>query len=62
MATTLGCTAFGTLNGSALVTGSVSNVDTALSEFNEKLYAAGLQKVMDLKQEQLDAWFEVQGK
>lgn len=45
----------------ALVTGSVSNVDTALSEFNEKLYAAGLQKVMDLKQEQLDAWFEAQG-
>lgn len=40
----------------SLETGSVSDVDATLKEFNEKLYAAGLQKVIDLKQEQLNAW------
>jgi putative aldouronate transport system substrate-binding protein len=40
----------------ALETGSISDVDRVLQEFNTKLYAAGLQKVMDLKQMQLDAW------
>ena len=39
-----------------LETGSVSDVEATLKDFNDKLYAAGLQKVMDLKQEQLDAW------
>ncbi len=34
--------------------------ETALAEFNEKLYAAGLQAVMDEKQEQLDDWLEQQ--
>lgn len=43
-----------------LETGSVSNVDQALQEFNDKLYAAGLQKIIDLKQEQLDAWLAEQ--
>lgn len=41
----------------ALETGSVSNPERTLREFNEKLYAAGLQKVIDLKQRQLDAWW-----
>jgi putative aldouronate transport system substrate-binding protein len=41
----------------ALETGSVSNPERILREFNEKLYAAGLQKVIGLKQEQLDAWW-----
>lgn len=41
-------------------TGSVSDVDVSLKEFNDKLYAAGLQKVIDLKQEQLDAWLAEQ--
>jgi putative aldouronate transport system substrate-binding protein len=40
----------------ALETGSVSNPERTLRELNEKLYAAGLQKVIDLKQRQLDAW------
>lgn len=30
--------------------------ETALPEFNQALYDAGLQKVMDVKQEQLDTW------
>jgi putative aldouronate transport system substrate-binding protein len=41
----------------ALETGSVSDTEKTLKEFNDKLYAAGLQKVIDLKQEQLDAWW-----
>jgi putative aldouronate transport system substrate-binding protein len=40
----------------SLETGSVSDVDATLKEYNDKLYAAGLQKVMDLKQQQLDQW------
>lgn len=40
-------------------TGSV-DTETALAEFNEKLYAAGLQVVMDEKQAQLDAWLAEQ--
>ena len=32
------------------------DVETKLTEFNEKLYAAGLQDIIDAKQEQLDAW------
>lgn len=44
----------------ALETGSVSDVDATLAEFNEKLYTAGLQKVMDLKQEQLNEWLATQ--
>lgn len=40
----------------SIETGSVTDVDATIQAFNDKLYAAGLQKVMDLKQEQLDAW------
>lgn len=39
----------------ALATGSV-DPDAVLPQFNAALYAAGLQKVMDVKQAQLDAW------
>ncbi|MDR0719785.1 MAG: ABC transporter substrate-binding protein [Treponema sp.] len=41
----------------ALETGSVSDTEKTLKEFNDKLYAAGLQKVIDTKQAQLDAWW-----
>ncbi len=30
--------------------------ETAIPEMNKKLYEAGLQKIMDEKQAQLDAW------
>ena len=40
----------------ALDTGSV-DPDEILPRFNQALYDAGLQKVIDTKQEQLDAWF-----
>ena len=47
----------------ALETGSVgvANVDTYLKQLNDALYAAGLQQVMDAKQEQLDAWLAENG-
>lgn len=32
------------------------DIESAIQEFNDALYAAGLQKVMDEKQSQLDAW------
>lgn len=38
-------------------TGSL-DVETALEEMNARMYAAGLQKVLDCKQEQLTSWFE----
>lgn len=38
-----------------------ANVDSTIAALNEKLYAAGLQSVMDAKQEQLDAWLEANG-
>jgi putative aldouronate transport system substrate-binding protein len=40
----------------AISTGSVEDVDRAIQELNQKLYAAGLQQVIDLKQSQLNAW------
>ena len=39
-----------------LYSGSVEDVDATLAEFNEKLYAQGLQKVMDEMQTQVDEW------
>jgi len=46
----------------SLETGTAgANWEQTLAEFNDKLYAAGLQTVMDLKQEQLDAWLAEQG-
>lgn len=46
----------------SLETGSMADVESALKEFNDKLYAAGLQKYMDAKQEQVDAWRAANGK
>ncbi|MDR1177050.1 MAG: ABC transporter substrate-binding protein [Treponema sp.] len=40
----------------AIATGSVEDVDKAIQELNQKLYSAGLQRVIDLKQSQLNAW------
>lgn len=39
----------------AIGSGSV-DPDVEIPKFNEELYAAGLQKIIDAKQEQLDAW------
>jgi putative aldouronate transport system substrate-binding protein len=46
----------------AIATGSVEDVDKTIQEFNQKLYNAGLQQVMDLKQAQLNAWLASQKK
>ena len=40
--------------------GVVEDIDSTLKAFNDELYAAGLQTVMDAKQEQLDAWLAEQ--
>ena len=40
-----------------LAFGGVDDLKASIKEFNDKLYAAGLQDIMDAKQEQLDAWF-----
>lgn len=44
----------------SLRTGSL-DPDEALKEMNEKLYASGLQTIMDEKQKQLDAWAATNG-
>lgn len=41
--------------------GAVDDLDASIAEFNNALYGAGLQKVMDEKQAQLDAWLAEQG-
>ena len=43
----------------SISSGSV-DPDKAIAEFNEKLYNAGLQTIMDEKQTQLDAWLAEQ--
>lgn len=47
----------------ALETGSVgsANVESTLQQLNDALYAAGLQDVIDAKQQQLDDWLEANG-
>lgn len=44
-----------------LGSGNVDDVDAVLKEFNDALYTAGLQKVIDEKQRQLDEWLATQG-
>ena len=39
-----------------LAVGAASDLDATLQEFNDKLYANGLEAVMDVNQEQLDAF------
>ncbi len=45
----------------ALGTGSAGDPQKAVQDFNDALYAAGLQDVIDAKQTQFDAWVEAQG-
>lgn len=40
--------------------GVVEDLDASLKAFNDELYAAGLEEVMQAKQEQLDAWLAEQ--
>lgn len=44
-----------------LVMGAAADLDATLAEFNEKLYQAGLQDIIDEKQKQLDEWRAAQG-
>lgn len=47
--------------GAPLATGQVADVDKAIDEFNQKLKAAGLDKVMAERQRQLDQWRKANG-
>lgn len=49
------CEAVNNEYGAAIGNGTV-DPQTEIPEFNKKLYAAGLQKIIDEKQRQLDAW------
>ena len=44
-----------------LICGAVSDIDATIAEFNEKLYAAGLQDIIDEKQRQLDEFLAAKG-
>ena len=39
-----------------LFTGSAADVDQTVAEMNQKLYDAGLQKIIDDMQKQVDEW------
>ncbi|MNG39897.1 hypothetical protein D3C84_1282290 [compost metagenome] len=41
---------------SKVIANGAVDTDSMVKKFNDDLYAAGLQKVMDEKQRQLDAW------
>jgi putative aldouronate transport system substrate-binding protein len=43
-----------------LAFGAIDNIDARLREFNQALYGAGLQRVIEEKQKQLDAWLAKQ--
>ena len=43
------------------IAGMIFQTETALPEMNEKMYAAGLQNIIDEKQAQLDKWLESKG-
>jgi putative aldouronate transport system substrate-binding protein len=45
-----------------LGSGSADNYEELMQEFNDKLYASGLQDMIDAKQSQLDAWRAENGK
>ena len=50
------CTSVESEFNKSIIFGAVSDIDQSIADFHEKLYAAGLQDIIDAKQEQLDAW------
>lgn len=55
------CTAVRDQYIKGLVYGTVSDIDATIAEFNEALYGAGLQAIIDEKQSQFDAWRGAEG-
>ena len=55
------CTSIQSEYASQLGFGVADDLEASIAEFNEKLYNAGLQDIMDAKQQQLDAWFAENG-
>lgn len=57
----IACQAVNTQYQAAIVRGTTQDLDAAIEEYNNALYAAGLQDIIDEKQAQLDAWLASQG-
>ena len=55
------CTAVQDQYRKSRVYGAVADIDATIAEFNEKLYAAGLQDIIDEKQRQLDEFLAAKG-
>ena len=57
----IACTAVNSQYQKTLWFGAVDNVDEAVQTYNDALYGAGLQNIIDEKQTQLNAWLEANG-
>lgn len=57
----IACTAVNSQYQKTLWFGAVDDVDAAIQEYNDNLYNAGLQDIIDEKQTQLNAWLEANG-
>ena len=57
----IACQAVNSEYQKSLVYGAVSDLDATIAEYNEKLYAAGLQDIIDEKQRQLDEFLAAKG-
>ena len=57
----IACQAVNTQYQAAIVRGTATDLDAAIDEYNEKLYEAGLQDIIDEKQRQLNEWQAAQG-
>ena len=57
----IACTAVNSQYQKTLWFGAVDDVDAAIATYNEALYGAGLQTIIDEKQAQLDAWLQENG-
>ena len=55
------CNAVNSQYQAQIVRGTAQDMETAIQEYNDALYAAGLQDIIDEKQAQLDAWLASQG-
>lgn len=57
----IACQAVNTQYQAQIVRGTATDMDAAIQEYNDALYAAGLQDIIDEKQSQLNAWLASKG-
>ena len=55
------CNAVNSQYQAQIVRGVATDMDAAIQEYNNALYDAGLQTIIDEKQNQLNAWLESNG-